>query len=1220
MSGDSDVNVLWYAIQSEPGNRAMTEIYFIIYTFLVIHVLINVFVAVFANIFAETRAEHEEMIDMRRKGMQVTLDLSQYEDSSSGTSSSSSERSSLSASSASSVPSDQVEVAEVKETKGGVDGVTRTKYTKDQIGDVNEEGIDELQRQFRIQKLQMLRLEEEEAARKYVGTRGWIDKYLETKIDPSLQSIISRYLRNNDYYDLLCFLVTGAQGASLALLGQLCTGDCTTDQILGDIVQNSNYFFIIDLLAQIMCDGSLGQHFESGENIFNGIVTFFTTMGLVLNMFGLDQNTIAVFRGMAILRLLRSCKFWVLKPIWLMLVKACGALLPVMNLCLFNTLLAIIYYSVGRSMFQDALSDDLRYNYSSMSRGYMLLLTVLSGDGWSSYQYDAMFTFCSGDKVQDSCDNFYVTITAFFYMVWYFYGQFLFITMFLAIILEAFSVEEFMTKAEIAEEDVFLDRENAIQEIAEFQRIPDWHVHPGLIKLAFLKLGDGGKVSQNKLMTLVRMVQPKSTWRFMKASGIIKARFWLRNSICSCFANSWLKSYPGDEDFIRTDEETLFIEMNDAEAELEVAKKMARQIKTYMQELVAGGMIGEVLVIGKIKNILEYLDPTDLPSTEPFIALKVLRHESISKRLDIGGLYDSMIEDMRTEHRNKHFKSASKNLDNQAEFVGLDVSKLDDGSEKLDVRNDDSFVLYQKKFRRFAVTLVESNLFNLVMFSTIVVSSAFLCLEPPHESIPGPVPNWVLRLANIIFNILFSVEFIAKSTAFGFYTPRSVQQMSYMQVGQNQVDLFILALAIADMSGAGEYIGANTTKVIRLMKVMRPVRLLLRSEGLKAIIEALFASLKPMAYATLFVLILCTMFSVTGMAFFRNRFHACSDLSLDGMLGQGQIECSGSYLDLDKGKLFLPRSWKAPPWGSNFDTLGSSIMLLVRVLTLSWSTYYVYAQDAVSIGVQPVMGYSLMQASLFFHLFILVGSFFGLNLFASFMCDTFYSLQGTAQLEEVQWMAVKALLKQHQPKKNRSSPKNIFSTFLREVLGSYWWQNFSAFCLLLNVTFMGSSHSSQDSYFDNFLDVQNTVFFGLMCGEAGLHLLSVGPVLYVLNRGNQFDLFLISATSATILFADSLRSLSQVTRILRLFKFLRALAKDKTIANVFETVLVSMGQVTNILIVLIILIVMLGVLAVQVLGTVRPGQRLGLSLLCLNLLPLFCLCHCLPAVCGVGCD
>lgn len=257
-----------------------------------------------------------------------------------------------------------------------------------------------------------------------------------------------------------------------------------------------------------------------------------------------------------------------------------------------------------------------------------------------------------------------------------------------------------------------------------------------------------------------------------------------------------------------------------------------------------------------------------------------------------------------------------------------------------------------------------------------------------------------MTLFDLIFNFFFTVEAVAKIAAWGLYTPRNVHIMSYLQTVQNRVDLFVLMLAIADMTDAAKYIGTGTTKVIRLMKVMRPVRLLMRSQGLKTIIEALVSSLKPMAYATLFLLIVCTMFSVTGMALFRNKFHFCNDTSLDGLLGQGLVECSGTFVD--KNIVYAPRTWDRPAWGSHFDSLDSSIAVLFKCLTLNWVGPYSLAQDAYQQDMQPVIGYSMAVASLYFHLFLLVGSFFGLNLFASFMCDTFYSLQGTAQLEEVQ--------------------------------------------------------------------------------------------------------------------------------------------------------------------------------------------------------------------------
>ena len=194
----------------------------------------------------------------------------------------------------------------------------------------------------------------------------------------------------------------------------------------------------------------------------------------------------------------------------------------------------------------------------------------------------------------------------------------------------------------------------------------------------------------------------------------------------------------------------------------------------------------------------------------------------------------------------------------------------------------------------------------------------------------------------------------------------------------------------------------------------------------------------------------------------------------------------------------------------------------------------------------PVDGYSKAQAAAFFISFVLLGSLFGLNLFAGFMCDTFYSLQGTEQLEEVQWLGVKNLLKRNKPRRIRTPPGNIISSVCREILLSTWWQSFSAGCLLLNVAFMASAQA-------RIINIQNDIFFVLLCVESFLNLVASGPMLYITTPSNQFDIFLIVATSLTMALGG-LRSVSQAVRILRLSKFLRALSKNPTIAAVFETV------------------------------------------------------------------
>ena len=55
-----------------------------------------------------------------------------------------------------------------------------------------------------------------------------------------------------------------------------------------------------------------------------------------------------------------------------------------------------------------------------------------------------MSTFCTGSALTDTCKATGVSVSAVYFTAYFFYGQFLFVTMFLAIILEAFAVEEFM--------------------------------------------------------------------------------------------------------------------------------------------------------------------------------------------------------------------------------------------------------------------------------------------------------------------------------------------------------------------------------------------------------------------------------------------------------------------------------------------------------------------------------------------------------------------------------------------------------------------------------------------------------------------------------------------------------------------------------------------------------------------------------------------------------
>ena len=239
---------------------------------------------------------------------------------------------------------------------------------------------------------------------------NWVMDQVKREVHPSLR-VLCVWLFRNKIYDMLSFFIILAIAFGLCAEGSLClpiTGklDCFIDPLLAELVAYVNIFFSVDLIFQIICDGSISRHFKSGENVFNFIVNIFTSLSVILPPLGIPATNVAFIKGLAILRLLRATKYFFLKPIWLMFVKTTGSVIPVMNLIIFNFTITIVYYLIGRFLFGDTLNDDVRYNFRNFHLGYMTLFTVLTGDGWTAIMFTSMAKFCTGPSINDSCDPF----------------------------------------------------------------------------------------------------------------------------------------------------------------------------------------------------------------------------------------------------------------------------------------------------------------------------------------------------------------------------------------------------------------------------------------------------------------------------------------------------------------------------------------------------------------------------------------------------------------------------------------------------------------------------------------------------------------------------------------------------------------------------------------------------------------------------------------------
>ena len=618
-------------------------------------------------------------------------------------------------------------------------------------------------------------------------------------MNPSLQ-VLFTFLFRNLVYDLTTFVVTMAIAFCLFAEGSLCmpvmkTKDCLIDPLLSEIVQYSNFYFLLDFVVQMICDGSVSQHFRTGENIFNFLVNIFTTLSALLPIMGVDPlfGVVPFLRSMAILRLLRVCKYFFLKPIWLMLIKFCAALISIINLILFHVVFTFIYITFGRFLFLDTLNEwppseynksGSAYNFSNLFYGWMTLFTVMTGDGWSDIMYNAMSKSCPEEGKDTDCSYWRVVLAALYFIVYFCYGQYIFITMFLAIVLDAFAVEEFMEQAKREDDDKMLNKEDALQAVADFQRLPVSHVSEKLMNIAWQKLCEPGKsaISRNALMTLVRMVQPMSKWRLAKELGLVKMRQTARQTILLplyisglCGMDRLLKPYPGDDDYVEKKVEVVKFSLK--QAEILISRQMGAEIRAYMKKLQDTGMTGEVLSVSTRLGVLASLDMKDLSKTEPLVGLQLLRDSYLAQRIGISGVFDSALAEVLRGERPtlKTPEGIQEERDNALDF-------LEDDKKNMRRNQNETYHMLKKNFHAGCWFLVRNPAFDALTFSTIITSSVFLCLEPPHKTMATTLSYATLRLWDNVFNAVFITEAVAKIGAFGLYTPRHLEYVAYLQV------------------------------------------------------------------------------------------------------------------------------------------------------------------------------------------------------------------------------------------------------------------------------------------------------------------------------------------------------------------------------------------------------------------------------------------------------
>lgn len=133
----------------------------------------------------------------------------------------------------------------------------------------------------------------------------------------------------------------------------------------------------------------------------------------------------------------------------------------------------------------------------------------------------------------------------------------------------------------------------------------------------------------------------------------------------------------------------------------------------------------------------------------------------------------------------------------------------------------------RNKCRRCVRDIVVSKVFEGVILFLIIFSTIMLAVESPLDN-PNGLKLDILYYMDIVMTILFSLECVIKIFVLGFIING---KDSYLLNGWNIVDFFIVSISIFSLTFTG--VDLKIFKILRMVRVLRPLRMISRNEGLK---------------------------------------------------------------------------------------------------------------------------------------------------------------------------------------------------------------------------------------------------------------------------------------------------------------------------------------------------------------------------------------------------
>lgn len=531
------------------------------------------------------------------------------------------------------------------------------------------------------------------------------------------------------------------------------------------------------------------------------------------------------------------------------------------------------------------------------------------------------------------------------------------------------------------------------------------------------------------------------------------------------------------------------------------------------------------------------------------------------------------------------------------------------------------FISSTNPFRVYLKKLFLNIVFQYIHLAYIVITSLVLALDTPSIYTTNTL------LANILFGIyigiaiVYFIEIMIRIFIQGcvFLTIKKKMAVGYFNRFWNIFDVIIFTIFVVSI--ATNYTGIYGLHALR---AVYPLRIIPHSNGLKTIFSTLIKAIPGIFNVLIICFLMFLIFGIFAVQTFSGKFHYCSvehitsemdcifpnsvNRTLDFLWNTASETCS-IRPEFEATIISISDCTEPMLWVSNnrwsFDNIFSSILALFEISTIEdWPSASNAAISIVGIDMQPKKDNAIYY-SFFFIAFVMVGSWFIMNLFVGVILSSFNRIkeneEGSATLSDEQrvWVSTQRLFMKLSLKPIDLPPKSYLRFILYAIVSHPLFEYLISGIIFLNIIAMMLEFDKMPSTMSTVLSYFNNTITAVFVIESILKIIAFGPFQYFRDMWNTFDFFVVIVSLLGTLFTSIITefnvnpSFLRIFRIFRIIRILRLVKTTKKVRALLETLYYSMPSLVNVSLTLLLLSFVYAIIGMNLFYQIKFGSDLN---------------------------